>query len=540
MKEVLIFGHKKPDTDSCVSAIALSYLKNKLGEKTSPRVLGRINNETKYVLNYFHVKPPKYLNDVKLQIDDVQYLENCYVEEHDSIYSCYKYLQKNNINSVPVVDSFKKIKGMITNNLILKELIEEKYNNIYTSYQNILDTIDGKAILKYDSKIVGEVISTAYRSTTFVDEIMLKEDSILIVGNRYSIIEYAIKNKIKMIVLVSNTTMKEEHLQLAKENHINVISTPLNSLEVIQLLSLCNYAKTIAENKEKLYVYNTDYYNDFLDKHAKLKRDSYPVINKNKECLGLLTTNNIYNKEKKKVILVDHNEKIQSVDGIEEAEIIEVIDHHKLGNFTTNYPIDIKTMPIGSTSTIVYSLYEENHIDIPKDIAGIMMGAILSDTLLFKSPTTTSLDRYAVSKLEEICEVDHNSFGLEMIKQGASLEGKTKEEVLYSDFKGFVVDDKKVGIGQIYTMDYSKIHTVAFDYVHLLNEISKNENYYILALFVTDVVNNGSYVLFNDNSKMELEKSFNINDLQQEYFLENVISRKKQIIPNIMETLEKR
>ena len=540
MKEVLIFGHKKPDTDSCVSAIALSYLKNKLGEKTSPRVLGRINNETKYVLNYFHVKPPKYLNDVKLQIDDVQYLENCYVEEHDSIYSCYKYLQKNNINSVPVVDSFKKIKGMITNNLILKELIEEKYNNIYTSYQNVLDTIDGKAILKYDSKIVGEVISTAYRSTTFVDEIMLKEDSILIVGNRYSIIEYAIKNKIKMIVLVSNTTMKEEHLQLAKENHINVISTPLNSLEVIQLLSLCNYAKTIAENKEKLYVYNTDYYNDFLDKHAKLKRDSYPVINKNKECLGLLTTNNIYNKEKKKVILVDHNEKIQSVDGIEEAEIIEVIDHHKLGNFTTNYPIDIKTMPIGSTSTIVYSLYEENHIDIPKDIAGIMMGAILSDTLLFKSPTTTSLDRYAVSKLEEICEVDHNSFGLEMIKQGASLEGKTKEEVLYSDFKGFVVDDKKVGIGQIYTMDYSKIHTVAFDYVHLLNEISKNENYYILALFVTDVVNNGSYVLFNDNSKMELEKSFNINDLQQEYFLENVISRKKQIIPNIMETLEKR
>lgn len=540
MKEVLIFGHKKPDTDSCVSAIALSYLKNKLGEKTSPRVLGRINNETKYILNYFHVKPPKYLNDVKLQIEDVQYLENCYVEEHDSIYSCYKYLQKNNINSVPVVDSFKKIKGMITNNLILKELIEEKYNNIYTSYQNILDTIDGKEILKYDSKIVGEVISTAYRSTTFVDEIMLKEDSILIVGNRYSIIEYAIKNKIKMIILVSNTTMKEEHLQLAKENHINVISTPLNSLEVIQLLSLCNYAKTIAENKEKLYVYNTDYYNDFLDKHAKLKRDSYPVINKNKECLGLLTTNNIYNKEKKKVILVDHNEKIQSVDGIEEAEIIEVIDHHKLGNFTTSYPIDIKTMPIGSTSTIVYSLYEENHIDIPKDIAGIMMGAILSDTLLFKSPTTTSLDRYAVSKLEEICEVDHNSFGLEMIKQGASLEGKTKEEVLYSDFKGFVVDDKKVGIGQIYTMDYSKIHTVAFDYVHLLNEISKNENYYILALFVTDVVNNGSYVLFNDNSKMELEKSFNINDLQQEYFLENVISRKKQIIPNIMETLEKR
>lgn len=540
MKEVLVFGHKKPDTDSCVSAIALSYLKNKLGERTSPRVLGRINNETKYVLNYFHVKPPKYLNDVKLQIEDVHYLNDCYVGEYDSIYSCYKYLQAKNINSVPVVDSFKKIKGMITNNLILKELIEEKYNNIYTSYENILETISGKEVLKYDSKIIGEVISTAYRSTTFVDEIMLKEDSILIVGNRYSIIEYAIKSKIKMIILVSNMMMKEEHLQLAKENHINVITTPLNSLEVIQLLSLCNYAKTIAENKKELYVYNTDYYNDFLDKHTKMKNDSYPVINKNKECLGLLTINNIYNKEKKKVILVDHNEKIQSVDGIEEAEIIEVIDHHKLGNFTTSYPINIKTMPIGSTSTIIYCLFEENHVTIPRDIAGIMMGAILSDTLLFKSPTTTSLDRYVVSKLEEICGVPYDTFGLEMIKQGASLEGKTKEEVLYSDFKGFVVDDKKVGIGQIYTMDYSKIHAVALEYIHLLNEISKNENYYILALFVTDVVNNGSHILFNDNSKVELEKSFNIDDLQQEYFLENVISRKKQIIPNIMETLEKR
>lgn len=540
MKEVLIFGHKKPDTDSCVSAIALSYLKNKLGEKTSPRVLGRINNETKYLLNYFKVKTPKYLNDVKLQISDINYKEKCYVEEYDSIYDCYRYLQSNNINSVPVVDSLRKIKGVISNNSILKELIEQKYSIVNTSYENIVKAIDGKEVLKFDSSIKGEVVSTAYRSTTFVDEIMLNNDSILIVGNRHSIIEYAIKSKVKMIILVSNTEIKEEHLDLAKENKTNIIRTPKNSLEVVKYISLSNYAKNIVEDTKELYIYNTDYYNDFLDKHAKIKSDSYPVISKNKECLGLLTINNLYDKNKKKVILVDHNEKIQSVDGIEEAEIIEVIDHHKLGDFSTSYPINIKTMPIGSTSTIIYYLFLENNIEIPDYLAGLMMGAILSDTLIFKSPTTTYMDRYVVSQLEKKCGIAHDTFGLEMIKQGSSLEGKTKEEVLYSDFKGFMVEDKKIGVGQIYTMDYETIHLVADEYIQLLNEISKNENYHILALFVTDVVNNGSYILFNDRAKVELEKSFAIDELKQEHFLENVISRKKQIIPNIMETLEKR
>lgn len=540
MKEVLIFGHKKPDTDSCVSAIALSYLKNKLGEKTSPRVLGRINNETKYLLNYFKVKTPKYLNDVKLQISDINYKEKCYVEEYDSIYDCYRYLQSNNINSVPVVDSSKKIKGVISNNSILKELIEQKYSIVNTSYENIVKAIDGEEVLKFDSSIKGEVVSTAYRSTTFVDEIMLNNDSILIVGNRHSIIEYAIKSKVKMIILVSNAEVKEEHLELAKENKTNIIRTSLNSLEVVKYISLSNYAKNIVEDTKELYIYNTDYYNDFLDKHAKIKSDSYPVISKNKECLGLLTINNLYDKNKKKVILVDHNEKIQSVDGIEEAEIIEVIDHHKLGDFSTSYPINIKTMPIGSTSTIIYYLFLENNVEIPDYLAGLMMGAILSDTLIFKSPTTTYMDRYVVSQLEKKCGIAHDTFGLEMIKQGSSLEGKTKEEVLYSDFKGFMVEDKKIGVGQIYTMDYETIHLVADEYIQLLNEISKNENYHILALFVTDVVNNGSYILFNDRAKVELEKSFAIEELKQEHFLENVISRKKQIIPNIMEILEKR
>lgn len=540
MSEVLIFGHKKPDTDSCVSAIALSYLKNKLGEKTSPRVLGRINNETKYVLDHFHVEVPKYLNDVKLQMSDIHYKKKCYIKEEDSLYDCYLYLEKEGINAIPVVDRNKKIKGMISNNTILKELIEQKYNNISTSYSNIVKAMKAEEILKFDNDIKGEVISTAYRSTTFVDEVILTSDSILIVGNRHSIIEYAIKSKVKMIILVSGANLKKEHLELAAKNKINVIRTDLNSLEAVKYISLSNYVKDSINKCEDIYIYNSDYYNDFLDKHSKLKQDNYPIINKKRECLGLLTMNHLYDKDKKKVILVDHNEKIQSVDGIDEAEVIEVLDHHKLGDFTTSMPISIKTLPIGSTSTMIYYEFIDKGVEIPKKIAGILLGGILSDTLLFKSPTTTYMDRFAVSKLEKIAKEDYNTFGMEMIRQGASLEGKSKEEVLYSDFKGFMVEDKKVGIGQIYTLDYSKISAVKDEYIDLLNEISKNEDYYILALFVTDIIKGGSYVLYNDRSKLDLEKSFNIDNLKEEYYLENVVSRKKQIIPNIMETLEKR
>ena len=539
MSETLIFGHKKPDTDSCISAIALSYLKNKLGDNTSPRVLGRINNETKYVLDYFNIKTPKYLNDVKLQIKDVNYLKDCYINENNSIYKCYKYLQDKKINSVPIVNDNKKISGIVSNNDILNKVIDEKYNDIDTNYDNILETLSAEEVLRFNDNIKGEVISTAFRSTTFVEEIMLTNDSILIVGNRHSIIEYAIKNNIKMLILVSDTNIKEEHLEQAKNHKINIIKTSLNSIEVSKYISLSNFVKTIAKERKELYTYTKEYYNDFLDRHSKIKNDSYPVLNKNDECVGLLTINNIYNYTKKKVVLVDHNENIQSVDGIEEADTIEVVDHHKLGNFSTASAIDIKTIPVGSTATIIYQMFLENKVEIPKDIAGILMSAILSDTLLFKSPTTTYMDRIAVSDLEKNCGVDHEKFGIEMIKNGASLNGKSKEEILYSDFKGFVIDDKKVGIGQINTLDYSIISKDAKEYVELLNEISKNENYYILALFVTDIIKGGSYILYNDNSKFELEKAFDIEKLEEEHFLNDVISRKKQIIPKIVEKLEK-
>lgn len=539
MNDILIFGHKKPDTDSVVSALSLSYLKNKQGKKTTPYVLGRINNETKYLLNYFKMKTPKYLNDVKLQIKDINYYKEYYVNEKESIYETYLYMKERNITGVPVVDKNNIIKGMVTNKNILKYIIEKKDFYITTSYQNILDIASGEQILKFDEEIKGEVISPSYRSTTFMDEIILNSDMILIVGNRHSIIEYAIKSRVKMLIIVASSKIKEEHLQLAKENRVNIICTDKNAVDITRRLTYSNYIATILGENENICVNNKDYYNDFLDIHDKYRYTNYPVIDNNNKCLGLLRTNNLNDKVRKKVILVDHNEIVQSVDGIEEAEILEVIDHHKLGNFSTMNPININTMPVGSTNTIIYNMYKKENVEIPKDMAGIMMGAILSDTLLFKSPTTTNMDKEAVKELEEICGVDYYELGMNLIKEGASLKGKTKEEILYTDFKGFLIEDKKIGIGQITTLDFNVIKKDLQEYIELFNTICKNEDYFILALFVTDIIQGGSYIIYNDEAKRILEKSFHIDSIEQGTFLKEVISRKKQMIPKIMEALEK-
>ena len=253
---------------------------------------------------------------------------------------------------------------------------------------------------------------------------------------------------------------------------------------------------------------------------------------------GLLKLADLYDKTPKKVILVDHNEFQQSVEGIEEADILEVVDHHKIGNIGTNMPINFRNMPVGSTNTILYLMYRENGVVIPKDIAGLMLSGIISDTLLLKSPTTTEIDRTALNELSRIAEVDPEKYGMEMFKAGSSLKGKTKEEILYTDFKNFEVNYQKIGVGQVYTMDIQEFLSEKDSYVQLINKVAVQNDYSIVALFVTDIIKNGSYVFFNDNSKETLATAFDFSDLDQGFYLDGVVSRKKQMIPNIMRVLD--
>ena len=279
---------------------------------------------------------------------------------------------------------------------------------------------------------------------------------------------------------------------------------------------------------------------DVLERVKKYHYSNYPVLGNNKKCLGLFRLSDINDATRKKCILVDHNEVSQSADGINEAEIIEIIDHHKLGTLGTTMPINFRNMPVGSSNTIICCMYKENNIGIPSNIAGLMLSGIISDTLLFKSPTTTDLDIEVAKYLADIAGVDIEKYGMSMLKVGASLKGKSIEDIIYNDFKNFIIESKKVGIGQITTFDISEIEKVKDTLLENINKIAKNNDYYIVALFVTDVLKNGSYIYYSNTAKEIFELGFDIENLEQGYYIDDCISRKKQIIPKIMDVLERK
>ena len=283
--------------------------------------------------------------------------------------------------------------------------------------------------------------------------------------------------------------------------------------------------------------YDTDFVSDIIDINKKLKHTNYPVLDKKNHVLGLLKITDLSEKHPKKVILVDHNEPLQSVDGIEEADIQEIFDHHALGSITTSNPINFRNMAVGSTSTIVYTFFKETRIDIPKKIAGALLSGILSDTLILKSPTTTSKDIDAVEELTKIAEVDYHEYGMNLFKSGTSLEGMSKEDVLYQDYKLFTINDKNFSIGQYYTMNFDAIEKELDEYVRVLDKVAEANNYALVALYVTDIIKDGSYIIYNTKGKNIIDIAYN-KDVPEGYFLEGCLSRKKHIVPLIMPILE--
>ena len=539
MGKIYIFGHKKPDTDSVTSAISLAYLKRKQGFDAEAKVLGRLNNETKFALNYFNVEYPEYLNDVKTQIKDINYNKTI-INKNFSIKKCYDILKSEKLSGAPVVDNKNKLVGIITLNDISSYFIEGNFIKLKTSYENILDCLKAEEVLRFDNEIEGNILTASYRSTTFLNNIDLNKNTILIVGDRHSILEYAVNSSVKMIVAVGDAEIKEDHLFIAKKNKVNIIKTNYDTFHTTKLINLSNYIEDIILTKDPIKFDENDYLSDFIEISNETKHTNYPIVDKKNNCSGFIRLVDINDKNKKKVILVDHNEVAQSVDGIEESDIMEVIDHHRLGTFSTSSPITFRTMAVGSTNTIIHQIYEENNFPIPKEIAGIMLSGIISDTLLLKSPTTTQFDKQAVLRLSKIAGVDYEKYGMEMFKAGSSIRGKSLEQILFSDFKVFKVGNIEAGIGQIFTTDYNSLKLDENKTIELLNTTSANNDYVVVALFITDVMKNGSYILFNDKAKHILEDSFNVEDLTQGYYFKDIVSRKKQIVPSIIEVLEKK
>ena len=535
-KLTYIFGHKNPDTDTICGAISLSYLKNKLGMNTIPCTLGNINAETKYALDYFKVKEPYHLNDVKLQIKDINYHKYAFIDKNVSIKDAFDYMNKYSITGVPVVESKNKYYGYVSLKEIARELMSGNCNKLNTSYGNILRILNGTNILKFDKEIKGTILSATYAKDTFLHEIKLNENSILIVGDRTTIIDYAIESKVKLIILVGNMKIDDSLLNRAIENKVNIISTPYLAYEVATYMSYSNYIKNIMREEVIATFNEIDYLSDFLEESKKLKHTNYPILNNKGECTGLLTLTDCNNVNKKRVILVDHNNYSQSVDGLEEAEILEVIDHHNIGDIVTKKPINFRNAGVGSVNTIIYSIYKENNIEIPEPIAGIMASAIISDTLLLTSPTTTEKDKEALIDLASIAGIDYNEYGTKLLKQGMSITGLTNEQILYKDFKTYKVDSKTLGIGQVLTSDYDLINKD--EMVEYLNYVCEKNNYNIVTLFVTDIFNNISHCLYNKGAERIIKNSFDLEEVYEGVELRNILSRKVQIAPYIMESMD--
>ena len=532
-----IFGHKNPDTDSVCSAIALSYLKNEQGGKTAPKVLGNINNETKFVLDYFKVPVPSYLNDVRIRIKNIKYDKKAYINELSSINAAFNLMQKQNTTAVPLIDDKKKLTGYVTLKEIARYLINGNKEIVNTLLDNIIETLNAKVITKFDEYISGDILIAGLKDKTFQKEVELSNEDILIVGDRTKILEYAIDSRVKLIILPLNINVDKKIIKKAEAKRINIIASELDSFQIANKILLSNFVKSINLNKSPITVNNEDYYNEFKNMTHRVNHSNYPVVNNKNECLGLikLTGPNIY--EKQKVILVDHNNFAQSVDGLDEADILEIIDHHNIGDIGTSLPINFRSRPVGCTATMIYDMYKEQKVSIPKNMAGLMLSAILSDTLLLTSPTTTEDDKFVAVKLASIAKVDIDTYGYEMLKASSSIEGKSVEELIKTDFKSYVVGDKLLGISQIMTMDIETVEKNIDEFIAKLNEMV-TLNYSIVTIFITDVIKNGSYVLYNDAAASIIQDSFGLKHIHQCMFLPKIVSRKKQIQPNIISVLE--
>lgn len=534
MEKVYIFGHRNPDTDSVCAAVSLTYLKRQLGMNAIAAVLSSVNLESKFALDYFKVSEPVFLNDVRIKVKDLKYTKNYSVRDYESIYSAYYKMNEAGISKIPVIDSNRKMLGIISMKDIAKSEFAGKYEVVDTIYSNIIETLSGDELLKFDDEIQGNLIVAGYKSTTILENIKMDENTVLIVGNRHSIIEHAVNSGVKLIIITGGHDIKEEHLHIAMDNQVNIIRTPYDTLITTKMFNLSNKVSTIFNSDKILCINENEDVSEFVNIANKTRYSYYPVLNKNEKCMGIIRLSDVVFDNKKKVILVDHNSYEQSAIGLEETEILEIVDHHNIGSIGTNMPISFRNMPVGSTCTIIQILYKENGIEIPKDMAGLMLSGILSDTLILSSPTTTDYDKEAVKILSEIAGVDYKKYGMEMLKAGSSLKGKTKEEVLYTDYKTYPVGDYKIGLGQITTLSVDDVLSEKEAYVKLLNDTASSNGYHFVALFVTDIIKKGSYVLYSDGALEILRGAFKNDKLVEGTFLKGVVSRKKQVLPVIM------
>lgn len=542
-RKVYIVGHKNPDTDSICSAIAYAELKRKVtGDDYVAKRAGQINEETHYVLKKFKVDAPGLLQNVKLQVKDMDIHKIDGVAPNVSIRDTWNKMKENNIKTLPVLKD-EELVGVISTGDIATSYMEVYDNRVLsearTQYKNIINTLDGKLISgnEHGCFTTGKVTVGASN-----DELMkefIEKDDLVILGNRPEAQACAVNIDASCMVVCQDAAVSPELIKKAEEQSIVIISTPHDTYTVARLINQSIPVKHFM-SKEPLVTFNmNDYVDDIKDLMTKNKFRDFPILDRHGRFRGFISRRRFLNVKKKQVILVDHNEKSQAVDGIEEADIVEIIDHHRLGNIETMGPVFFRNQPVGCTATIITQMYEEAGVEIPPNIAGLLCCAIISDTLLFRSPTCTAVDEMTAKKLARIAKIDMEKMSMEMFNAGSSLKGKSAKDILFQDFKQFTVTDTVFGVGQINSMNKEELAEIKEMLVPYLPKALEDGKMEMIYFMLTDILNESTELLcFGHGARTSIINAFDLPEDTERIILKGVVSRKKQLIPTLVAALQ--
>ena len=545
-EKIFVIGHKNPDTDSICSAIAYCDIKNRTTQdsKYIAKRAGQINEETEYVLNRFGVQPPGYLSNIGTQVKDMDIRLSPEANKSMSLKNAWDLMQENSIVSLPIREKDGTLEGLITIGDIAKTYMDttDSYllSRARTQYQRIAETIGGKVVEGngHGYFIQGKIMVATANPDKMKEYV--EENDMIIMGNREEDHLQAIEQNVSCIIVGMGIEVTEKVLKLAHEKDIIIISSPYDTFTISRLINQSIPVKYIMKT-ESLVTFNTeDFTDDIQDVMIKHRHRAFPVIDKKGKCIGTISRRNFLDMHRKKVVLVDHNEKDQAVDNIDKAEIMEIIDHHKLGTLQTMQPISFRNQPVGCTGTIMYQMYGEQKLEIPPKIAGLLCAAIISDTLMFRSPTCTLQDKMAAGALALIADISIEEFAREMFKAGSNLKDKSPEEIFYQDYKKFIAEgDICFGVGQISSMDADELREIKERLIPFMVSECGRHGVSRVYFMLTNIMEQSTELLFYGEGSEEMAiNAFKMQPENGTIYLKGVVSRKKQLIPPLMEAAQ--
>ena len=542
-EKIYVIGHKNPDTDSICSAIAYADLRQKVtGQVHEAKRAGHVNDETAYVLDRFGVEAPKLLTDVRLQVRDLDIHEMPGLKPNASIRDTWERMRQEQAKTLPIVKDDELV-GVVSTGDIAKSYMDvydsEILSKARTQYRNIVKTLDGTMITgnEHGYFMRGKVAIGA--SSPNLMEEFIEKDDLVILGDREEAQACAVNIDASCMVICKDAEVSPKLIQKAKEQSIVIIQTPYDTFTTARLINQSIPVKFYMTSGPLTMFRMNDYVDDIKDIMAKKRFRDFPILDRHGRFKGFISRRRFLGASKKKVILVDHNERSQAVDGIEEAEIIEIIDHHRLGDIETVSPITFRNQPVGCTATIINQMYEENELEVPREIAGLLCGAIISDTLLFRSPTCTPLDERTAKKLAKISDIDLEQMAQEMFNAGSNLKGKSAEDICFQDFKQFTVNDTIFGVGQITSMSKEELAAIRDMMTEHLPKVLEAHNLNMIYFMLTDILAESTELLCVGTGARGIALSaFDLPDNAKSLILKGVVSRKKQLIPVLVETMQ--